>query len=57
MSIKLCVSANLKFSFTRKLREDQLVAAYGETIGKALQFYTKQYGAPEMGKKIDGRSD
>lgn len=41
-----------ELQFYTKTPEDQLVAAYGETIGKALQFYTKQYGAPEMGKKL-----
>ena len=41
-----------ELQFYTKTPEDQLVAAYGETIGRALQFYTKQYGTPEMGKKI-----
>ncbi len=41
-----------EIQFYTKTPEDQLVADYGETIGKALQFYTKQYGTPEMGKKI-----
>ncbi len=41
-----------ELQFYTKTPEDQLVAGYGETIGKALQFYTKQYGTPEMGKKI-----
>ncbi|CAN5624142.1 hypothetical protein BH20ACI4_BH20ACI4_09940 [soil metagenome] len=41
-----------EIQFFTKTPEDQLVADYGETIGKALQFYTKQYGTPEMGKKI-----
>ncbi|MEO6590015.1 MAG: M1 family aminopeptidase, partial [Pyrinomonadaceae bacterium] len=43
---------DFELQFYTKTPEDQLVAAYGETIGKALQFYTKQYGAPEMGKKL-----
>ena len=43
---------DFELQFYTKTPEDQLVAAYGETIGKALQSYTKQYGAPEMGKKI-----
>ena len=41
-----------EIQFYTKTPEDQLVADYGETIGKALQFYTKQYGTPEMGKKL-----
>ena len=43
---------DFELQFYTKTPEDQLVAAYGETIGKALQFYTKQYGTPEMGKKL-----
>lgn len=31
---------------------DQTVAAYGEILGRALEFYTKQYGEPDSGKKI-----
>ena len=45
-------TGDFEIQFYTKTPEDQLVAAYGETIGKALQFYTQQYGAPEMGKKI-----
>ena len=48
---------NLRFGdyelqFYTKVPEEQLVAAYGETIGKALQFYTQKYGAPDMGKRL-----
>lgn len=51
------VNKNLRFGeydiqFYTKTPENQLVESYGETIGKALQFYTQQYGASEMGKKI-----
>lgn len=50
-------SKNLRFGeydlqFHTKVPEDQLVAAYGETIGKALQFYTQKYGEPAMGKRL-----
>lgn len=31
---------------------DQQVISYGETLGKALEFYTKKYGEPAMGKKL-----
>lgn len=31
---------------------ENLVASYGETLGKALGFYTKKFGNPEMGKKL-----
>ena len=31
---------------------ENLIAGYGETLGKALGFYTQKFGAPEMGKKL-----
>ena len=31
---------------------DNLIADYGETLGKALEYYTKKFGAPEMGKRL-----
>jgi hypothetical protein len=31
---------------------DATVAAYGETIGKALEFYTKKFGPPDSGKTL-----
>ena len=48
---------NLRFGeyelqFYTKVPEDQLIASYGETIGRALQFYTQKYGAPDMGKRL-----
>ncbi len=48
---------NLRFGeyelqFYTKVPEEQLAAAYGETIGRALQFYTQKYGAPDMGKRL-----
>ena len=39
-------------SFTPKLSNDALVAAYGETLGRAMQFYTEKYGAPDSGKRL-----
>jgi tetratricopeptide (TPR) repeat protein len=44
--------ADFEIQFYTKTPEDQLVSLYGETIGKALEFYTRQYGTPDMGKKI-----
>ncbi len=41
-----------ELKFNTKSGGDQLVAAYGETLGRALEFYTKKYGVPEMGKKL-----
>ena len=31
---------------------DQQVISYGETLGKALEFYTKKYGEPSAGKRL-----
>ncbi len=51
------VSKNLKFGdydlqFYTKAGTDAQVAAYGETLGRALNFYSKKYGAPEAGKRM-----
>jgi aminopeptidase N len=48
---------NLRFGeydlqFNTKIGNDALVAAYGETLGRALEFYTKQYGDPLGGKRL-----
>jgi hypothetical protein len=37
--------------FTRP-GSDQLVIGYGETLGKALEFYTKKFGEADFGKKL-----
>jgi aminopeptidase N len=31
---------------------DATVASFGETLGKALNFYTQKYGAPDAGKRL-----
>ena len=42
-----------QLQFYTKLGEDpNVVAQYGETLGKALNFYNKQYGVPEGGKRL-----
>ncbi|HEY0459484.1 MAG TPA: M1 family aminopeptidase [Pyrinomonadaceae bacterium] len=41
-----------ELQFYTKAANEQLVAQYGETLGRALDFYTKKYGAPNGGKKI-----
>ena len=51
------VSKNLKFGeydlqFHTKVGNDAQVAAFGETLGRALDFYTKKYGTTEGGKKL-----
>lgn len=51
------VNRNLKvgdqeIQFFTRPGNDNLVASYGETLGKALGFYNQKFGAPEMGKKL-----
>lgn len=41
-----------ELQFFTKPGSDQLVIGYGETLGKALEFYTKKYGEPAMGRKL-----
>ncbi len=44
--------ADYELQFYTKAGNDQIVAEYGETLGKALDYYTRQYGVPDMGKKL-----
>ncbi len=51
------INKTLRFSdfelqFYTKLGNDSLVANYGEIIGRALDFYTKEFGTPDSGKKL-----
>lgn len=41
-----------ELQFNTKTPSDSLVASYGETIGRALQFYTKKFGAPDAGNRL-----
>ncbi|MBA3353731.1 MAG: tetratricopeptide repeat protein [Blastocatellia bacterium] len=41
-----------ELQFFTKPGSDQQVIGYGETLGKALEFYTKKYGEPAMGKRL-----
>lgn len=41
-----------EIQFFTKPGGDQQVIGYGETLGKALEFYTKKFGEPAMGKKL-----
>ena len=41
-----------ELQFYTKPGSDQLVIGYGETLGKALEFYTKKFGEPAMGKRL-----
>ncbi|MBX7170355.1 MAG: hypothetical protein K1X72_05310 [Pyrinomonadaceae bacterium] len=44
--------ADYELQFNTKVGSDAMVAKYGEILGRALDFYTKQYGEPSSGKKI-----
>ncbi len=41
-----------ELQFYTKAANEKLVAQYGETLGRALEFYTKKYGTPSGGKKL-----
>ena len=41
-----------ELQFYTRPGSDNLIADYGETLGKALQYYTSKFGAPEMGKRL-----
>ncbi len=41
-----------ELQFYTKAANEQLVAQYGEILGRALDFYTKKYGVPNGGKKL-----
>ncbi len=41
-----------ELQFYTRIGNDALVSAYGETLGRALEFYTKQYGEPQGGKRL-----
>jgi aminopeptidase N len=44
--------ADYELQFYTKAGSDPLVNVYGETLGRALEFYTKQYGEPDSGKRL-----
>ncbi|HSK70796.1 MAG TPA: M1 family aminopeptidase [Pyrinomonadaceae bacterium] len=51
------INKNLRFAdyelqFYTRGANDQLVANYGEVLGRALQNYTQRFGAPDMGKRL-----
>ncbi len=41
-----------ELQFYTRAGNDTVVAEFGETLGKALEFYTKKYGAPDGGKRL-----
>ncbi len=41
-----------ELQFDTKISNDAQTAQFGETLGRALQFYTEKYGLPDGGKKM-----
>lgn len=41
-----------EMQFNTKTPNDATVAAFGETLGRALQFYTQRFGAPDTGNRL-----
>lgn len=41
-----------EIQFYTRPGNDALIASYGESLGKALGYYTQKFGSPEMGKKL-----
>lgn len=44
--------ADYDIQFYTRPGGEALIASYGETLGKALEFYTKKFGQPDMGKRL-----
>lgn len=42
-----------ELNFYTRGANDQLIARYGETLGKALNYYTKRFGSPETAKRLN----
>ncbi len=49
---KILRFGDYELQFYTRIGNDALVSAYGETLGRALEFYTKQYGEPQGGKRL-----
>src|SRR5436190_534931 len=45
--------ADQEIQFFAKPGSDQLISSYGETIGKALDYYTKRFGDASYGKHLN----
>lgn len=41
-----------ELQFYTRVGNDGAVASYGETLGRALEFYTRQFGEPQSGKRL-----
>lgn len=44
--------ADQELQFFAKPGSDALISTYGETLGKALDYYTKRFGEPASGKRL-----
>ena len=44
--------AGYELQFNTKAGNEKLVAEYGAILGKALEYYSKRFGTPAMGKKL-----
>ena len=42
-----------ELQFFAKPGSDALISSYGETLGKALDYYTKRFGEPSSGKRLN----
>ncbi len=42
-----------ELNFLTRPGSDAMVNSFGETIGKALEYYTRQFGKPEAGNKLN----
>jgi len=51
-AVKSLRFGEFEFQFYTKAANDQLVAKYGETLGRAFDFYSKRFGLPDSGKKF-----
>lgn len=41
-----------EIQFNTQTVSDTMIAEYGETLGRAMQFYTQKFGAPDGGKRL-----
>jgi len=41
-----------EISFYSRTGDDKLIQDYGQTLGKALEYYTKQFGASDLGSRL-----
>lgn len=44
--------ADQELQFFARPGSDAMISSYGETLGKALDYYTKRYGEPASGKRL-----